>query len=153
MVTKIDPEKLSTLSSYLDKEIESAPEELRTAVKTLNLSIPYSKDDDKLIAALVGLYLTKNLVSSGYVRIPSKDKTNLSNDELDVFKVLERAVMVALYHTRPIELLDVPKKKTGYQETPVTTDPCAFGIYPDLPQIEAAGKGRIISEIEHYFHT
>ena len=68
MVTKIDPEKLSTLSSYLDKEIESAPEELRTAVKTLNLSIPNSKDDDKLIAALVGLYLTKNLVSSGYVR-------------------------------------------------------------------------------------
>ena len=67
--------------------------------------------------------------------------------------MLERAVMVALYHTRPIELLDVPKKKTGYQETPVTTDPCAFGIYPDLPQIEAAGKGRIISEIEHYFHT
>ena len=88
-----------------------------------------------------------------FPRIPSKDKTNLSNDELDVFKVLERAVMVALYHTRPIELLDVPKKKTGYQETPVTTDPCAFGIYPDLPQIEAAGKGRIISEIEHYFHT
>jgi len=141
MVTKIDPEKVSTLSSYLDKNPETAPEELRAAVKTLNLSISNSKDDDKLISALIGLYLTKNLVSSGFVRIPSKDKTKLSDDELDVFKVLERAVMVALYHTRPIELLDVPKKKNGYQDTPINTDSCAYGIYPDLPQIEASGKG------------
>ena len=58
--------------------------------------------------------------------------------------MLERAVMVALYHTRPIELLDVPKKKNGYQDTPINTDSCAYGIYPDLPQIEASGKGKII---------
>ena len=69
----------------------------------------------------------------------------MSDDELDVFKVLERAVMVALYHTRPIELLDVPKKKNGYQDTPINTDSCAYGIYPDLPQIEAAGKGKILT--------
>ena len=59
MVTKIDPEKVSTLSSYLDKNPETAPDELRAAVKTLNLSISSSKDDDKLISALIGLYLTK----------------------------------------------------------------------------------------------
>ena len=73
--------------------------------------------------------------------MPSKDSASLSSDELDVYSLLERAVMVAMYHTRPIELLDVPRKKNGYIDTPVNSDVCAYGIYPDLDEIEAAGKG------------
>ena len=50
-------------------------------------------------------------------------------------------VQVALLHTRPITLMDVPKKKAGYLDTELVTDVCGYGIYPDLPEIESAGKG------------
>ena len=61
-----------------------------------------------------------------------------------MFKLLERAVLVSIFHVRPIHLFDVPKKKNGYIDTKVARDVCAFGIYPDLPRIEAvaAGKGK-----------
>ena len=48
---------------------------------------------------------------------------------------------MALYHTHPIELFDVPKQKKGYLDMPVVTDVCAFGIYPDLRTLQEAGKG------------
>ena len=50
-------------------------------------------------------------------------------------------VQVALLHTRPITLMDVPKKKAGYLDTELVTDVCGYGIYPDLPEIESAGRG------------
>ena len=71
-----------------------------------------------------------------------KDGSSLSQDELEVFGLAERAVLVALAHSRPITLMDVPKQKNGYMETPLVTDTCAFGIYPDLPVIESASKGQ-----------
>ena len=37
--------------------------------------------------------------------------------------------------------MDVPKKKAGYLDTELVTDVCGYGIYPDLPEIESAGKG------------
>ncbi len=74
--------------------------------------------------------------------MPSKDGSILSQDELEVFSLAERAVLVALGHSRPIKLMNVPKQKKGYMETPLETDSCAFGIYPDLPAIESASKGQ-----------
>ena len=75
-------------------------------------------------------------------RLPSKDGSSLSQDELEVYGLAERAVLVALAHSRPITLMDVPKQKKGYMETPLVTDTCAYGIYPDLPVIESASKGQ-----------
>ena len=77
-----------------------------------------------------------------FTRIPSKDGSGLSQDELDVFSLAERGLLVALAHSRPITLMDVPKKKAGYMETPLVTDTCAYGIYPDLPAIQSASKGQ-----------
>ena len=77
-----------------------------------------------------------------FSRVPSKDDAALSQDELEVFSLAERAVLVALGHARPIQLMDVPKQKAGYMETPLVTDTCAYGIYPDLPAIESASKGQ-----------
>ena len=81
-------------------------------------------------------------ITSLFARLPSKDGSSLSQDELEVFGLAERAVLVALAHSRPITLMDVPKQKNGYMETPLVTDTCAFGIYPDLPVIESASKGQ-----------
>lgn len=82
------------------------------------------------------------LLTSLFSRVPSKDGSALSQDELEVFSLAERAVLVALAHSRPIQLMNVPKDKKGYMETALVTDVCAFGIYPDLPAIEAASKGQ-----------
>ena len=75
------------------------------------------------------------------MRSANKDEKSLSEEQLKVFKLLERAVLVAMFHTRPIQLFEVPKKKNGYIETKIGTDVCAFGIYPDLAHIEAVAAG------------
>ena len=59
-----------------------------------------------------------------------------------MFSLCERAALVAMFHTTPIQIHDVPKKKNGYIDTAIVTDVCAYGIYPDLPSIEAAGTGQ-----------
>merc|ERR1712106_872710 len=98
-------------------------------------------DEEKFVSSLLGLYLLRHLVVSGYVKMPSNDKTKLSPDETDVFTLLERAVLVALYHTKPIELFDVPKFKNDFMDEKVKTDICGFGIYPDLYEVESVGTG------------
>ena len=75
------------------------------------------------------------------LRSAGKDEKSLGEEELKVFRLLERAVLVSIFHLRPIHLFDVPKKKNGYIDTKVERDVCAFGIYPDLPRIEAVAAG------------
>ena len=40
-----------------------------------------------------------------------------------------------------MNLIDVPKEKKNFLDGTVKTDVCSFGIYPDMPEIEEAGKG------------
>ena len=87
-----------------------------------------------------------------FFRSASKDGKSLAEEELKVFKLLERAVLVSIFHLRPIHLLDVPKKKNGYIDTKVERDVCAFGIYPDLPRIEASAAGEFLGDIFSYFN-
>ena len=68
MITLIPQEDISKVVSFLDKNTEAAPAELKAAIKTLNMSTDNSKDDDKLVASLMALYFTRNLTASGYVR-------------------------------------------------------------------------------------
>jgi len=140
MVTQIEPSNVSKITVLIGKNMN--PEEsLSMAAKTFNLNVSHATDEEKLLSSLLGLYLLRNLVVSGYVQLPSKDNTKLSPDEADVFQLLERAVLVALYHTKPIELLDVPKYKSDFIEGKIKEDICGFGIYPDLYEIESAGSG------------
>ena len=58
-----------------------------------------------------------------------------------MFGLCERAVLVSMFHSRPIQIYDIPKKKNGYLDTKVVTDVCAYGIYPDLARLEAVSSG------------
>ena len=68
MVTQVEPSLFPTLSDLVDRKTSQADEKLKVAAKTFNMDISMAKDEDKLIASLLGLYLMRNLVSSGYVR-------------------------------------------------------------------------------------
>jgi len=140
MVTQIQPEDVSKVCAYLGKS-NSPDETLKMAVKTFNLPVSTVSEEEKFVSSLLGLYLLRNLVASGYVGTPSPNKEKLSPDEADVFQLLERAILVALHHTKPIELFDVPKYKNDFIDEKVKTDICGYGIYPDLAEIETAGTG------------
>ena len=68
MITKVEPDQVTSLATFIGKSSEAAPEALREAVKTFNMDISSAKPEDTLVAALMGIYLTRNLVASGYVR-------------------------------------------------------------------------------------
>merc|ERR1711936_9460 len=140
MVTQIEPDKVTDLCALLGKNIKPN-DTLQMAVNTFNLDVAQAIMEEKFVASLLGLYLLRNLVACGYVKMASKDKSKLSPYEADVFTLLERAVLVALYHTKPIELFDVPKFKNNYIDDKITTDVCGYGIYPDPHEIESAGIG------------
>jgi len=140
MVTQIDPDKISNVCELLDKNV-TAEDPLQMAVKAFNLDASKATLEEKFAASLLGLYLLQNLIASGYVKMKSTDKTTLSPGESNVFELLERGVLIALYHTKPIELFDVPKYKKDYMDEKITTDVCGLGIYPDLSEIESAGTG------------
>eukprot|EP00092_Neocalanus_flemingeri_P004085 GFUD01004397.1.p1 GENE.GFUD01004397.1~~GFUD01004397.1.p1 ORF type:complete len:687 (+),score=157.59 GFUD01004397.1:181-2241(+) len=140
MITQIEPEKISNVCSLLGKD--TIPEEsLKMAVKTFNLNVANATDEEKFVSSVLGFYFLQNLFSSGY--LPLQNKTKLSPNEYDVFTLLERAVLVALYHTKPIELLDIPKCKKDFMDetNEIKIDICGFGIYPDLYEVETAGTG------------
>jgi len=60
----------------------------------------------------------------------------------NVFHLLSRAVLVALRHTRPIEIMEVPKSKTGILDTDIGVSVCGYGIYPDLHSLERIATGK-----------
>jgi len=140
MVTQIEPNDISKICASLGKDLDS-DESLKMAAKTFNLTVTSATDEEKFASSLLGLYLLRNLVVSGYVKVPSKDDEALNQDEADVFQLLERGVLVALYHTKPIELFDVPKYKNDFMDGKITVDICGYGIYPDLYEVESAGTG------------
>jgi len=149
MVTQIEPENISKVCALLGKDI-TAEAPLQMAVKAFNMNVSNATLEEKFAASILGLYLMQNLVTSGYVKIPSKDRKKLSPEESEVFRLLERGVIVALYHTKPIELFDVPKYKKDYMDEKITSDVCGLGIYPDLYEIESAGTGPELHTI-HWF--
>ena len=68
MVTQLEPHLVSQMVELLGADPSNAEESLQAAVKTFNLDISMAKDEDKLVGALLGLYLMRNLTSSGYIR-------------------------------------------------------------------------------------
>ena len=140
MVTKLEPDKLARLATLLNSEAEEPESELAAATRTFRLSVSGVKDEARLAASLLGIFLLRNLSVSGYMDGEVVDQ--LSPAQLTLFSLLERAVLVSLQHTRRIEILDVPKfKSSGFIDQEVQRDAAAFGIYPDLLDVEASGTG------------
>jgi len=146
MVTTLKPSDVSRVLSLVEKK-EKAEQEgnetkdeekekdpLNVAIKTLSLPISAVSVEEMLVASLVSQYLTNNLAVSGYISSggPKED---------DVFSLLYRAVLVALRHTRPIEILEVPKNKQDILDNDIGVSICGYGIYPDLPGLEAVSTG------------
>ena len=71
MVTQQEPADLAQLASLLDKRPDAAPASLRAAARTLGLEGSGCREEDRLVAAVLALYLTRSLVTSGYVRLVS----------------------------------------------------------------------------------
>ena len=69
MVTQQEPADLAQLASLLDKRPDAAPASLRAAARTLGLEVAGCREEDRLVAAVLALYLTRSLVTSGYVRL------------------------------------------------------------------------------------
>merc|ERR1712037_367530 len=65
----------------------------------------------------------------------------LSKDQLAAFTLLQRAILVALFHTKEITLLDVPKEKKNFLDGEVAIHVSGFGIYPDIYELEQAAAG------------
>ena len=82
MVTQQEPADLAQLASLLDKRPDAAPASLRAAARTLGLEVAGCREEDRLVAAVLALYLTRSLVTSGYVRLVStiELETNLRED-------------------------------------------------------------------------
>ena len=89
MVTQQEPADLAQLASLLDKRPDAAPASLRGAVRTLGLEVAGCREEDRLVAAVTALYLTRSLVTSGYVRLVYTIElgTNPSED----FTITEKA--------------------------------------------------------------
>jgi len=139
MVTLVKPEDITKLSAAIGKKT-AADGELQAAVKTFNLPATDISEEEILVSSVLALYLTRNLAVSGYIRQTSKSR-ELNAEETEVFRLTYQAILVALRHTRKIELLEVPSDKKEMVEDEVSRDACGYGIYPDLHQILQAGTG------------
>lgn len=142
MITKVDPENIMKLAASVNCK-NDVDESVKVAVNTLKLNTDKATDEDRLVAGLISLFLVRCLSSSGYVRSTSNDPSSISltSEQTELYKLLQMAVLVAIYHTQPITLFDVPKDKKGMLGEDVKIDTCGFGIYPDLDEIEEAGSG------------
>ena len=68
MVTQVDPSLVRELTASLEKNKSEGEGLLKSAAKAFKLDISMARDEDKLVASLLGLYLMRNLLSSGYIR-------------------------------------------------------------------------------------
>ena len=68
MVTQLQPHLVPQMVDLLGAEPSTANQSLQAAAKTFNLDVSMAKDEDKLVSSLLGLYLMRNLTSSGYIR-------------------------------------------------------------------------------------
>ena len=90
--------QVSTILSAIESPKSVVPIELETAAKTFRLPVDKATDDDKLVSTTLALFFLNCLEVSGFTKAGSKE--DLSKDQLAVFSLLQRAILVALYHTK-----------------------------------------------------
>jgi len=139
MVTKLEPSQVSSIVDALGSSKSVIPAELETVAKTFRLPVDKATDDEKLVATTLALFFLRCLEVADFTKAGSG--AGLSKDQLAAFTLLQRAILVALFHTKEITLLDVPKEKKNFLDGEVAIHVSGFGIYPDIYELEQAAAG------------
>jgi len=139
MVTKLQPSQVSSIVDALASPKSAVPAELEAVAKTFRLPVDKATDDEKLVSTTLALFFLRCLEVSDFTKAGSGP--GLSKDQLAVFTLLQRAILVALYHTKEIVLYDVPKEKKNFLDGEVAIHVCGFGIYPGIHELEQAAAG------------
>jgi len=139
MVTKLQPGQVSSIVDALESSKSELPTELAAVAKTFRLPVEKATDDEKLVSTSLAVFFLRCLEVSGFTKAGSGP--GLTKDQLAVFSLLQRAILVALFHTKEIILYDVPKEKKNFLEGEVAIHVSGFGIYPDIYELEEAGTG------------
>ena len=56
-------------------------------------------------------------------------------------RILFYEIVLKPFYLRPIEILEVPKNKQNILDNDIGVSICGYGIYPDLPGLEAISTG------------
>ena len=89
---------MSSIADALGSSKSVIPAELESAAKTFRLPVDKATDDEKLVAATLALFFLSCLEVSDFTKAGSGP--GLSRDQLAVFTLLQRAILVALFHTK-----------------------------------------------------
>ena len=90
---------MSTIVDALGSSKSVVPAELETAAKTFRLPVDKATDDEKLVATSLALFFLRCLEVADFTKAGS-GPGSLSKDQLAVFTLLQRAILVALFHTK-----------------------------------------------------
>ena len=96
MVTQLQPGQVDAVLEALHKPGAKVPKELEVAVRTFQLSVATASEEEKLVSTSMGLWLVQCLQASGF--LPASP--SLAKEQLAVFTLLQRALLVALHHTK-----------------------------------------------------
>ena len=90
---------MSTVVDALESSKSVVPAELEAVAKTFRLPVDKATDDEKLVSTTLALFFLRCLETSDFVKAGGSG-AGLSKDQLAVFKLLQRAILVALFHTK-----------------------------------------------------
>ena len=90
---------MSSIVDALGSSKSVLPAELESAAKTFRLPVDKATDDEKLVSTTLALFFLRCLEASDFVKAGGSG-ASLSKDQLAVFKLLQRAILVALFHTK-----------------------------------------------------
>ena len=97
MVTQLEPTLVTSVLDSIKKPDSEPPINLEVAIKTFRLPVSSATDEEKLASTTLGLFLLHCLEVSGYTKASS---SGMGKEQLAVFSLLQRALLVALHHTR-----------------------------------------------------
>ena len=90
--------QVSSIVDALASPKSVVPAELEAVAKTFRLPVDKATDDEKLVSTTLALFFLRCLEVSDFTKAGSG--AGLSKDQLAVFTLLQRAILVALYHTK-----------------------------------------------------
>ena len=96
-VSYLQPQ-VSSIVDALASPKSAVPAELEAVAKTFRLPVDKATDDEKLVSTTLALFFLRCLEVSDFTKAASGP--GLSKDQLAVFTLLQRAILVALYHTK-----------------------------------------------------